>query len=184
MKNLTHILSLDPSGSFYEGKGVTGWCLLDAQTCQPITCGSIEALDYVCMEAYWDAHLKLIEHYADLNPVIVIEDYLLYANKAQEQTNSRMETPKLIGTLQHYLWQHRIPYYMQTASEAKTRWPDKVLVHKGIIVPYGRGYKLGCGDGVRINRHCKDAIRHALHYAYFGKGKYRDYKKEEEDYAK
>ena len=27
-----YVLAFDPSGSFYEGKGTTGWCIMDTKT--------------------------------------------------------------------------------------------------------------------------------------------------------
>ena len=32
LNNARYVLALDPSGSYYEGKGHTGWCLLDQET--------------------------------------------------------------------------------------------------------------------------------------------------------
>lgn len=164
--NLRTILALDPSGSFYEGKGTTGWCLFDTMLMQPIRTGALYATDYTCMEEFWEAHIKLLESFA-MPYMLVIEDYLLYGNKVDSQINSRMETPKLIGVLQHHCWLTHQSYYMQTASEVKTRWTDEILVHKGILVRTGRCFALSVNPKEVINRHCKDAVRHATHYAYF-----------------
>lgn len=167
MRNYKTILALDPSGSFCEGKGTTGWCLCDGDTRTPVEVGYLSATDYDCMESYWEAHVELIEKYQGEDTIIVIEDYLLYASKAQEQVNSRMETPKLIGVLQHQCWTMEQDYIMQLAAEVKNRWTDEILAHKGFIVKKGKGFALSTDPTKPINRHCKDAIRHAVHFAYF-----------------
>ena len=162
------LLSLDPSGSFTEGKGTTGYCFYDAAEKKIILCDELTAYAYATKEEYWNAHILLIEQLSEQYPefTIVMEDYLLYANKAEEQINSRLETPKLIGILQHYCWLRRIPVHMQTASEVKSRWNNEILLHKGIIVAKGKGFALPDTDQV-ISRHCIDAIRHATHHATF-----------------
>ena len=161
------ILALDPSGSFYEGKGTTGWCLFDANLMTCIETGSIFAKDYVSMEAYWDAVLQLVITYTTPTTILVCEDYLLYATKTTEQINSRMETPKLIGVLQHACWTANIPYYMQTAGEVKNRWANEILAYKGYIVKRGRSWVPATGGCATYTHHSLDAIRHAVHYATF-----------------
>ena len=47
------ILAIDPSGNFTEGKGTTGWSLLD-ENMKILACGQILANNYKCKEAYWD----------------------------------------------------------------------------------------------------------------------------------
>jgi hypothetical protein len=161
-----NILALDPSGCYNEGKGTTGWCLYNANTKQIVATGSISALSYPCKEAFWDAHIELIKTFINDKTALVIEDYFIYASRASAQINSHMETPQVIGVMQHYCWRYGIPYHMQKASDVKTRWSDKILVHKNIIKPKGNGYVVA-QTNKRINRHCKDAIRHAVHYATF-----------------
>lgn len=165
-----YILALDPSGNYTEGKGTTGWCLFDAnKNCVVIT-GFIEAGANECYEAYWDKHLSLIEgmrYKAALDGaeiIVVIEDYVLYAHKSDAQINSKMETPKLIGVIQHYCWKENVSYKMQLAAEVKTRWTDDILVHKGYLEKSGNRYK---ANGHIINRHVKDSIRHAVHFNTF-----------------
>jgi hypothetical protein len=164
-----YILALDPSGSFNEGKGTTGWCVLE-EASQVITMsGELNAKSYKCIETYWQAHLQLI---ADLKKrygkrlVVVIEDFILYAQKAQAQINSRLETPKLIGILQYYCYTQQIPYHMQLASQVKKRWNDQILHYKGYVATQKRQLVIP-RTNVRLSRHCKDAIRHAVHYSTF-----------------
>lgn len=168
---MKYCMALDPSGAFFEGKGTTGVCFFEMDSKKIQWVEEIRAKDFLGMEEYWDAHCQLIldtlRHYklprSELT--IVIEDYLLYANKAEEQTNSRMETPKLIGVLQHFCWKEGIPYFMQAAARVVKRWSDEVLIHKGYLKAKGKSAVLS--DGSYINKHKRDAIRHAIHYATF-----------------
>ena len=165
--NYKHIFALDPSGNFTEGKGTTGWAILLSDR-TILECGFIAASSYNTINEYWDAHLELIESILSKydSVGVVIEDYLLYGNKAKSQINSRMETPKLIGILQQHLWTKGIPYCMQPAAEVKTRWADEVLVAKGFIEKKKNGVTSVPNVGT-ICRHEKDAIRHGLHFASF-----------------
>jgi len=172
--NYKVVLAIDPSGNFYEGKGTTGFCCLQVNEQKILSTKHITAKDYRRMEAYWHEHLKIIKKYIDKHKdvIVVIEDYLLYASKANTQVNSKMETPKLIGTLQHFCWMKGIPLIMQTASQVKNRWTDELLVHKGLISQKNRFYYVA-GTDYKINKHCRDAIRHAMHYANFTRKKKR-----------
>ncbi len=165
-----YVLALDPSGSFYEGKGTTGYVLYDTKKQLFIVCGSLFAKNYRSAEAYWDAVIDLLRFYKTRygkQLMLVCEDYLLYASKLEDQINSRMETCKLIGAIQLYCHQHGLVYYMQTASEVKKRWANKILLYKGYIMPYRRGYKPTSGNCDTYTHHTLDAIRHAIHYATF-----------------
>lgn len=161
-----HILSLDPSGAFDEGKGTTGFCLMQRDR-TILRIGSIFAKEYKSNHLYWNAHLALIHElwteFPDLT--LVAEDYLLYASEAASQINSRFETVQLIGVLKHYCFSTKIPIYLQTASEVKRRWANNVLELKGIIKKKGRGFCTASGQP--IDRHAIDSIRHAMHYTTF-----------------
>lgn len=164
-----YIIAVDPSGNFSEGKGTTGICVLKGtQPVKIVHTEFIQAKDYMTVEQYWQAHvvtlLKLTAQYKDV--VWVIEDYLLYRTKAENQINSRMETPKLIGILQYTAAMENIPTHFQTASEVKTRWNDDVLMHKHILYTRkNKTYVSGLSNA--INKHVKDAIRHGVHYCIF-----------------
>ena len=154
----SYILAFDPSGSFQEGKGTTGWCLMYHG--KLIKCGQLSATNYKTAMEYYEAHLQLISRMQACykrNFDVVAEDYLLYAKQATAQINSRMETCKLIGILQYYCWTNHIPFTLQTASLVKRRWTDEILEHEGIELPT-----------THAERHARDAIRHAIHYTYFG----------------
>lgn len=170
------IIALDPSGAFHEGKGTTGYSVMHAPDKQFIKLGTIKATDYQIAEQYWDAHLTLLEDIIfskrgqRLNKqnktIIVIEDYLLYANKAEKQINSRMETSKLIGIIQHWCYKNKIPYCMQTAALVKKRWTDEILHYKGFLKKKGQRYE--------VCEHTRDSMRHAVHFATFRNGDEKD----------
>lgn len=168
--NFTSVLSFDPSGNFEEGKGTTGVCLFDCKKHAIKTTNIIRAINFDMKESYWQAHIDLIDKYweqCNQNMVLVIEEYMLDPTKAMQQSYSKMETSKLIGIIQTHCFLKHIPYVMQRPTDVKTRWADHILVHKEIISrPNKRHFYLP--DGVTIlNEHCRDAIRHAVHFATF-----------------
>lgn len=166
------ILSLDPSGSYFEGKGITGWCVYDCDMKKVTQGGYLAATTYTEVLAYWKAHLRLIQKYKDRYGArlhVVIEDYRLYASRAESQTNSTMETCKLIGILQYYCLENDIEFTMQLASLVKTRWNNKILEHKNILY-FGPKHIYLPDKKTIINKHTCDAVRHAVHYATFKNG--------------
>lgn len=169
MKSYKHILALDPSGNWREGKGTTGFCLLTVNS-KHKEVHAISAMDYDRPEAYWDAHIKYIDSIRKNRKslILVIEDYLLYASKASNQINSRMETPKLIGILQHYCYANNIPYCIEPASAVKTRWTNDILAYKKFIERKNNAWYMGA---TRLSKHHLDAVRHAVHYMTFLNGK-------------
>lgn len=161
-----YILALDPSGNYNEGKGTTGWCLYDTQTNRIVMFGVIKAIKYNSMMEYWDAHIRLIDDLSGYAITVVLEDYLLYSNKVDTQIRSRLETPKLIGALQYELYLRGIKVIFQNAALVKKRWSDEILEHKHLIEKQGYTY---FKNDIKLSEHTKDAMRHALHYATFGK---------------
>ena len=164
-----YIIGIDPSGAFYEGKGTTGYSIYFAPENKFNEVGVIKASGHICAESYWHKHLAFLEAFLysargrrknrSDNVILVIEDYLLYANKAESQIYSRMETSKLIGIIQHWCWTHDIPYCMQPAAHVKQRWADPILEHKGFIKKKNGRYD--------VCEHTRDSMRHAIHYATF-----------------
>ena len=163
-----NILAIDPSGNFEEGKGTTGACIYDIQNHEVIEIFTIQAVNFTSKEDYWQAHLDRIlvmrRHYKDL--IVVMEDFMLDPNRAMQQSYSKMETPKLIGIVQNFCYARQVPYFMQRAAEVKKRWSDKILLHKEIIQKVKHNYYLNDSHDL-VNGHCRDAIRHAVHFAYF-----------------
>jgi hypothetical protein len=169
LTNFTHILALDPSGNFNEGKGTTGYCLFDCVKHEIIDVSYYSAKSFRSIESYWDGIISFVakqKRYYGNKFGIVIEDYLLYGSKVESQINSRLETPKFIGALQYYCYKHGIHYTLQPAGEVKSRWADSVLHHKKFIEKRGKLYYIP-KTSTTINEHCRDAIRHAVHYATF-----------------
>ena len=149
-------ISFDPSGNFKEGKGHTGWVIIKDSQIESF--GQLRAIDFDNRMEYWKAHTDLlIEKEIDY---IVTEDFRLYKNKAHSQTNSEMETSKLLGYLEMYAYSNEVVIKKQMASQAKSRFKDKILLHKGYITKdnNGRVYI----NGVNVSRHIVDALRHGL----------------------
>lgn len=167
------ILAIDPSGAFYEGKGTTGWCVLEAGKNKVVRSGFLFAKDYDTKEAFWDAHVNLFVNMVKAyktSVMVVIEDYILYASTAEAHINSRFETSKLIGILQYNFFKKKIAYTMQRAVDVKNRWTNEILVYKKILSQKGNKYYV-YGEDKPINRHIIDSIRHAVHYNSFKNGK-------------
>ena len=162
-----YIFAFDPSGNWNEGKGTTGWVLMDHKE-NLLERGYITAQQYECPEAYWQAHLDLIRKYNELYKgelIIVMEDYVLYRERSSEQTNSRMETCRLLGVLQWYCWKLKQPYSIQMASQVKHRWSDELLIREHILYRDRKDYR-HTQSGLSLGLiHTRDAFRHALHYA-------------------
>ncbi len=158
MNNTFKILAIDPSGNFTEGKGTTGWSLLNFDG-KIIACGQILASSFNTKMYYWNA---IVNQITILNPsFVVVEDFLLYASKATNQINSRFETSKLIGILEFMCDHNKIPIYLQRALDVKKRWTDQILVAENIIEKIGSHYYAG---GVLTSEHIRDSIRHGTHF--------------------
>lgn len=155
------ILSFDPSGNYFEGKGTTGYAIGDdISHCR---LGDIKSEGYTPRQAYWLAHKELIE---SLKPdVVVIESYRLFGHKAKQQTGSSLETPQLIGYLEMVCYELDIPVYLQDPS-TKTRHADAVLEKVGIIQKKGNKYYY---FGESTNLHQRDALRHNLYFRKYGR---------------
>lgn len=167
MPRYKHILALDPSGNFDEGKGTTGWVLMNYKE-KLLASGSIAAKDYQKKEDYYKAILDLIDRnhirYHTNGFVVVIEDFVLYRDKATAQTNSKMETCRLIGIIQYHCWLDQINYSMQLATAVKHRWSDELLLHERILYEDRDGLHHTETKYWMNTPHVRDAFRHALHF--------------------
>lgn len=157
------VLAIDPSGSYFEGKGTTGWAIFESEGRKLINFGSIRASDYPELKLYYQAVSNLIKP----GMQIVIEEYLLYATKAKQQINSKMETSKLIGYLQMYCYERCIHVKMQLAGEVVKRWADHILEHKGVVYRQKGLSGMYFALGRKTNEHERDAMRHAMHFITF-----------------
>ena len=124
--------------------------------------GVVKAEDYSCQFQYWDAHIKLIDSLAGYNMDVVIEDYLLYSDRANNQINSRLETPQLLGIIKYEAYKRGLFIYIQPAMLVKKRWSNETLAYKGYVKAEARG-KVSIA-GRTVVTHIQDSIRHAIHY--------------------
>ena len=157
------VLVMDPSGNFREGDGTTGWVLINEQQ-EVLQFGNIMSKHYTSRAEYHHAHIDLMDR---LKPDwLVLENYFLYAHKADQQVNSELETPRLLGVLEHHAYLQKIPTTFQRAVDVKGRWSDEILAFKQVIViQKNRSYL----NGMVLSRHIKDALRHAMHFTSFNK---------------
>lgn len=163
------ILAIDPSGNFFEGKGVTGWALYSED--KPKSVGQIRSIEYPTQINYWQEHLNLIEL---LQPeLVVIEEYKLYAHTAKSQIGSEFETIQLIGIIKYYCKNNNIKLVLQPAK-IKIRYTNEILLHKNIITTdQKKNYYI---LGIQTTNHILDAVRHAEYFLNFSrkKGPYED----------
>ena len=161
-------MGIDPSGAFREGKGTTGWCILDNRTNKLLRVGTISAKNYSSDVEYWDAHLERItwahKHYRSL--AISVEDYILYKSSAMAQVNSQLETVQLIGIIKHFCYYNDLEVFIRPAVAVKKRWSDDILLFKGIITKIGERYAMPDSNQT-ICEHERDSIRHAVHFNIF-----------------
>lgn len=165
---------MDPSGNFEEGKGTTGIAVLDPYG-HLVEAVEIEAKEYDSMLCYWAGVLEYVnslrvyfkETYKG-HIALSIEDYVLYQHKALSQSNSKLETSKLIGALMMWAHNNQVPVYMRNASIAKKRWTNEILEFAGYLGPDG---SMPNKPGQRVPKHAMDAVRHAVHCHNFELGK-------------
>jgi hypothetical protein len=102
-----------------------------------------------------DKAVKALTEYFDVftPQVVVIEDYRIYAWKADDHKWSGLHTPRVIGCIETLCIQRGIVYVKQTAQVAKGFCTDKKLQEWGWYFP--------------SIRHGRDAIRHAVFYLLF-----------------
>jgi len=152
------IIALDISGNFKEGKGTTGIAVGATET-MDFHLSEVKATDYESDIEYWDAIIGTVaESMADY---VVIEHYVLYNHKALQQSYSELETSQLLGALRYACSQFLMPVTLQRASEAKGRFPDRVLQAKGFLDE--NNYH----NGRPTNPHKRDALRHFLYFAKY-----------------
>ena len=158
-----YTLALDPSGNYNEGKGNTGWVLVKNKKTL-IEIGYISAHTYTTKIKFWTAHINLIQYFIDKYPntTVIIEDYLLYKNKANNQINSRMETCRLLGLIEWYCYTQNISYKFQPAHLVKQRWSENILVLEKILYKKKNTY-YSTDLQKATNRHIRDAIKHAMY---------------------
>lgn len=171
--SIRYVIGVDPSGNFIEGKGTTGIAVYDIKTDRVIRVGYVSAKTAVSQVDYWEMVIESLEDllytYNPKKCALAVEDYLLYANTAKAQINSTFETPQLIGVIK-YVFRNVCPVLFRTASIAKTRWTDTLLVKKRYLyISKNLGYYIidENGNNVQAIEHSRDAIRHAVYCGKF-----------------
>lgn len=161
------IVAIDPSGSYNEGKGHTGFAVTDTEV-NLIQAFDADAKDFSNRHEYWKWIMFAI---FSLNPdVVVIENFVIRSNGFL--IGKMPETPMLIGALVWELEKRNIKYVFQSPSQAKTRFKDIYLgkyLSNYEIKDTTRG-KLYYLNGKLTNDHQRDAIKHLLYYKKYNKG--------------
>ena len=168
-----YIISLDISGNFNEGKGTSGVCLFSIEENRIIDVFTISAFYSECAEQYWSEHIDMLNKYKIKygdELCVRCEDFLLYQHKANNQIQSRFETPQLIGIIKYWCYITNTKLFIRSASTVKNRWTDDILIKKGYIAKESNSLvPLGC-DKHKLTCHEVDAIRHAVACYYFDLG--------------
>lgn len=169
LKKPRYVLGIDPSGSFNEGKGHTGFSIFDREQELFIKVAQLEAVNFKTQTEYWHAHITQIaivkETYKDV--AFSMESFILYHATAMSLVNSEMETCQLIGIIKDYCYMHKLPLYMRPAVMVKRRWDEPVMEHRGVIYKHGKNYGVYNTDCMYATAHILDSMKHALHCAYF-----------------
>ena len=167
-KKYRYTMGIDPSGAFREGKGTTGWCILDNRTNKLLKVGTISAKNFDTDMNYWQEHLNTIDwarkHYKSI--AISIEDYILYKNYALSQVNSQLETVQLLGIIKLHCYKNNVDVFIRPAVAVKKRWSDEILLYKGVIAKMNTHFIVP-DSKQRICEHERDSIRHAMHFNTF-----------------
>lgn len=165
------ILGIDPSGSYNEGKGVTGLCTLVTPISKIGYTGYIRAIDHANPMEYYQAHLdwiqSQIDYYGADKIVVSMEDYIIYNSQAKAHINTHLETSQLIGIIKFFCYQKGVDLLIRPAVAVKARFSDEILEHLGYITKIdGAWYNAG-KNGHKLNNHEMDAIRHAVYTQKF-----------------
>lgn len=89
-----------------------------------------------------------------INPIIVCEDYRVYAAKTDQHAWAGLHTAKLIGHIERYAWLKGIPCVYPMAAEAKSFADDANLKRWDLYEPGAK--------------HARDASRHVVTRVFFG----------------
>ena len=164
------LMSIDPSGSFKHGSGVTGICLVDKEKEEILLVGNIKAKNFGSREDYFEEHMKMIENYKI--DVLVIENFILYKSTANSLLNQELETSELIGAICAFAERKKILVIRQNAQLIKTALKKSnvllAIVNKKKVQLELRTSKKDRQqwfiNNVRVSRHILDSIRHAFYY--------------------
>lgn len=137
------LMALDPGET-------TGWAVFDAtQGIVRMKCGQIKTWP---MEDAVGSFTQMLDKYTP--SMIMHESYRVYDWKAESHSWSGVPTIRVIGCLETLCIQRNIPYYTQSAQQAKNFCTDEKLKSWDV---YATGQK-----------HARDAIRHGCLFLLFG----------------
>lgn len=126
----------------------TGWALFENS--KLIKCGQLATYPVK------NCIVSLTKFINEIAPdYVVIEEYRVYAHKAEDHAQNDMHTSRLIGALEYYLVITSIGYEMRGAGLAKGFATDEKLRDWNF-------WQVG-------ERHARDAIRHGVYFLCHGK---------------
>lgn len=152
----------DQKGPLYQGTllsydpgHTTGWCLVNVSEDGQFTWmefGQLKTGDL--KEGFQNIQANVL-HCKPIDE-IVFENYRVYGWKKEQHAWSDLHTPKLIGVIEAICAMESIPTYNQPAQVAKGFCTDAKLREWGLW------------DRTKGQKHCRDAIRHAIYFILFG----------------
>lgn len=150
-------ISIDPSGSFNEGKGHTGLAIMDDNNWNSLEVYSIDAKKYNTRLDYWNA---IIDFTKQDNITVIIESFNIRNNGFL--LGKMPETLLLIGAIVRDLETRNINYVFQSPSAVKSRFKDDLL---GNYIPnFEKRNKYYYLNNKCINDHIRDALKHLLYF--------------------
>ncbi|WP_322154478.1 hypothetical protein [Paratractidigestivibacter sp.] len=158
---------MDPSGSFDEGKGHTGVCILEDDDWEHMRSYSIAAKDFKTRCEYWKAHVNLITTNPDAT--FVVESFMIRSDGFL--VGKMPETIRLIGVMQYFMDCFDIKYAFQTPVMAKARFKDEALPKYIPGLTHDVKKKRYYLYGNVINDHMRDAMKHLLYYKKYTEAK-------------
>jgi hypothetical protein len=136
------ILAFDPGET-------VGWALMDSGVLK--ASGQVRTTEFT-QEQINDLKMLI----SPQSPAFVAyESYRVYSWKTDDHAWNEVHTAQIIGVIRAECLEYSIPYVMQTAQVAKQFVTDEKLIAWGL-------WKKG-------EKHARDAIRHAVYAALFGK---------------
>jgi len=164
---------LDPSGSYNEGKGHTGFVTMCENDWTTLHVNSIAAKDFVDRHEYWNSIIsRTIETAKAARPVrtvVIIESFMIRNNGFL--IGKMPETIRLIGALEYALESEGIDFVFQTPSQAKARFRDETLHRHVPGFEYNAANNRYYFNGKICNDHVRDALKHLLYYKHYKEAK-------------
>lgn len=159
---------IDPSGSFNEGKGHTGIAIIEDDNWNTLRTLSLYADKYNTRLEYWtDIINKTFMPFKDKpsEVKVIIESFTIRSNGFL--IGKMPETFLLLGAMVYLMEKLGIKYTFQSPSAAKSRFKDEILDrYIPNFIKKNNFYYL---NGIRVNDHIRDALKHLLYYKKYNK---------------